>query len=70
LRFYNIYEIFQYGAITDISKFLNLVICLIIKSIMYSVPYLFFINFKNQDLLAKFLQIAATSIFCYDFSLI
>jgi len=53
--------------ITDISKILNLVLCFVIKNVMYSVPYLFFKNFKNQDLWATFLQIAAISIFCYDF---
>jgi len=67
-----------YGADTDISaiqdwyliipKFLNIVFCLIIKNIIYSVPYLFFRNFKNQDLWVKIFKIAAAmSIFCYDF---
>ena len=34
---------------------------------MYYMPYLFFTNFKNQDLLTKSFQIAAISIFCYDY---
>jgi len=32
-----------------------------------TMPYLFLVNFKNQDLWAKIFQIAAISIFCYDF---
>jgi len=34
---------------------------------MYSVLYLFFKNFKNEDLWAKIYQIVAISIFCYGF---
>jgi len=34
----------------DISKIFNLVFCLIVKNIMYSMHYHFFKNFKNQDL--------------------
>jgi len=30
-------------------------------------PYLFFKNFKNQDLRAKIFQSAAISILCFDF---
>jgi len=33
-------------------------------------PYLFFKNYKNQDLWAKIFQITAIPIFCCDFSLI
>ena len=39
-----------HGPITDISKFVNLVFCFITKNIMYSMPYLLFKNFKNQNL--------------------
>ena len=38
------------GGKIDIAKILNLVLCFIIKNLMYSMPYLFFKNFKNQDL--------------------
>jgi len=34
----------------NLSKFLNLVFCFIMKNIMSSMPYLFFKNFKNQNL--------------------
>ena len=51
-------------------NFLNFVFCFIIKNAMYSIPYHFIKNFKNQDLWAKTFQIAAISIFCYDFQLI
>jgi len=49
-------------ADTDFPKFLNVVFCFIIKNIMYSMPYLYFKNFKNQNLSAK-----KISIFCYDY---
>jgi len=34
---------------------------------MYSMPYLFFENFKNQIYELKIFQIIAISMFCYDF---
>jgi len=55
------------GSIPTFPKFLNFVFCFIIKNIMYSMPYLFLKNFKNRVLRAKIFQIAAISIFCYDF---
>jgi len=36
---------------------------------MYFMPDLFFHKLQNQDLRGKILQIAAISIFCYDFQL-
>jgi len=39
-----------HGLIPIFPKFLNLLFCFIIKNNMYSMPYLFFKNFKNQEL--------------------
>ena len=55
-------------ADTDNWYFQNLVFWFIIKNIMYSMPYLFFKNFKTQDLWAKIFEIAAILVFCYDFN--
>jgi len=38
------------SANTNISKILNLVFSVIIKNMVYFVPYLFFKNLKNQEL--------------------
>jgi len=52
--------------ITDISK--SFKSCFLLhyqkRNVFYALT--FFKNFKNQDLWAKFFQIAAISIFCYD----
>jgi len=50
----SIYWLFH-GLIADTDnqlfpKILNFVFCFIINNKMYSMPYLFFKNFKNQDL--------------------
>jgi len=49
-------------------KFLNLVFCFIIKIVMYSMPYLFIRNFKNQDLWAKIFQLQQFQYFAIIFS--
>ena len=54
-------------ADTDISKIFKSWFRFISKNTMYSMLYLFFKNFKNRDLWAEIFQIAAISIFCYDF---
>jgi len=64
--FQTIIEIDRYGffeADTDSYKIFKLVFCFIIKNMVYFIPYLFFKNFKNQDLLANIFEIAAISKF-------
>ena len=53
----------MYRPMPIFPNFLNLFFCFIIKNMVYFMPYLFFKNFKNQDLWAKIFEIAAISIF-------
>jgi len=57
---YGFFGAAMHGPIPIFLKFLiffNQVSCFIVKNIMYTMPYLFFKNFKNQILGAKFFKL-------------